>query len=188
MNDENLLEFLHIIEKMKCTYRHSWTSVGRRESVAEHSFRLAVLCLLTEDELIGVDKEKLLRMCIIHDFGEAICGDVPSFEKTENDDKREAQAIDEILLSKLSDKKRAEFSALFKEMREGKSREAKIWRALDMMEAAIQHNEAPLSTWLELEHELNPIYGYEEAQCEPYLAQLRERVRQDSLNKLENEK
>lgn len=186
MREEQVLKFLHVIEKLKCNTRHSWTSSGRRESVAEHSFRLAVLWLLVEEEFPDVDREKILRMCLIHDFGEAVCGDVPSFEKTEKDEQCEARAVDD-MLSILSEAKKEEFSALFAEMRALETREAKIWRALDMMEAAAQHNEAALSTWLPLERELNPVYGEAEAQCEPYLSRLRALVRRESEEKLQKE-
>ena len=93
-----------------------------------------------------------IALSLIHIFGEAVCGDVPSFEKTDEDEQAEAQAVD-AMLSLLSEKKHREFSALFAEMNALETREAKIWRALDMLEAAAQHNEAALSTWLPLERE-----------------------------------
>lgn len=89
MKPKELLEFLHTVEKLKCVTRHSWTSDARRESVAEHSFRLAVAAMFVKDEFPEVDGDKLLRMCLIHDFGEAIHGDVPSFLKTATDERRE---------------------------------------------------------------------------------------------------
>lgn len=186
MKEEQVLKFLHILEKLKCNTRHSWTSNGRQESVAEHSFRLALLWLLVEEEFPDIDHEKILRMCLIHDFGEAICGDIPSFQKTGEDERQEEHAVD-AMLSQLSEVKQKEFSALFAEMRALKTREAKIWRALDMMEAAVQHNEAALSTWLPLERELNPVYGEQEAACEPYLSHLRALVRHESEEKLSEE-
>lgn len=183
MQHQALIDFLGILEKLKCNLRHSWTSSGRQESVAEHSWRLAVLWLLVEDEILDVDTSKILRMCLIHDFGEAVCGDIPSFNKTQIDEKDENEAVDKMLHA-LPEKKQEEFLILFEEMREMKSRESRIWRALDMMEAAIQHNEADISTWLPLEHKLNPIYGEEEAECEPYIKELRAFVRKLSDEKL----
>ena len=117
---------------------------------------------MVEDEFLDIDREKILRMCLIHDFGEAVCGDVPSFEKTDEDEQAEAQAVD-AMLSLLSEKKHREFSALFAEMNALETREAKIWRALDMLEAAAQHNE------------------------EPYLSRLRALVRRESEEKLRAE-
>ena len=50
MDHRKYIEFLSVIEKLKCNTRHSWTSSGRRESVAEHSWRLAVMAMLCADE------------------------------------------------------------------------------------------------------------------------------------------
>ena len=186
MTEENTLEFLHVLARLKETFRHSWSASGRRESVAEHCFRLAALWLLIDEEFPEVNRERVLRMCLIHDLGEAVIGDIPSFEKTLEDEAQESRAVD-ALLAQLSASKRREFSDLFAEMQAMETREAKIWRALDMMEAAISHNEAPLSTWLPLERELNPHYGEAEAQCEPYLSRLRALVRRESEEKLRRE-
>ncbi|MDO9391920.1 MAG: HD domain-containing protein, partial [bacterium] len=60
MNLELLLSFLGKLEKLKCIPRHSWTSSGRQESVAEHSWRLAAIVYLLKDELKGYDIEKML--------------------------------------------------------------------------------------------------------------------------------
>ena len=46
MEPKEFLAFLARLEKLKCNTRHSWTSSGRHESVAEHSWRLAMLALL----------------------------------------------------------------------------------------------------------------------------------------------
>ena len=50
MNQREYIKFLNVIEKLKCNTRHSWTSSGRHESVAEHSWRLAVMAMLCADE------------------------------------------------------------------------------------------------------------------------------------------
>ena len=81
MEPKEFLAFLGRLEKLKCNTRHSWTSTGRHETVAAHSWRLAVMALLLKNELPGVDMDKVLRMCLLHDIGEAVTGDIPSFEK-----------------------------------------------------------------------------------------------------------
>ena len=78
MQPRKLIEFLNIIEKLKCATRHSWTSSGRQESVAEHCWRTAVMALLVADEFPEVNIDKVVKMCLIHDFGEAITGDIPT--------------------------------------------------------------------------------------------------------------
>ena len=74
------LDFLSIAEKMKCNTRHSYTSSGRHESVAEHSWRLALMAYLVKDEFPDADIDKVIRMCLFHDMGEAVTGDIPAFE------------------------------------------------------------------------------------------------------------
>ena len=47
-----LLDVLHIAERLKDELRHCETSKGRRESVAEHSWRLALMAFFMKDELV----------------------------------------------------------------------------------------------------------------------------------------
>ena len=110
MEPKEFLAFLARLEKLKCNTRHSWTSSGRHESVAEHSWRLAMLAMLLRDALPEVDMDKVLRMCLIHDVGEAVTGDIPSFQKTDANEETERQAIAE-LLSPLPDGLRGELTA-----------------------------------------------------------------------------
>ncbi len=63
-----LLDFLHLAEKLKCTLRHNWTSTGRQESVAEHSWQLALMVMLIEPHLNEpIDLEKALKMALLDD-------------------------------------------------------------------------------------------------------------------------
>ena len=146
MKPEKVIEFLKITEKLKCNTRHSWTSTGRRESVAEHSFQLMVLAWSVKDEFPDIDMEKVMKMCLFHDFGEAITGDIPSFEKTTKDEKIEEEAVFKAL-EILPEEQRKELVTLFEEMNDLNTKEAKLYKALDKMEAVIQHNEASLETW-----------------------------------------
>ena len=87
MDNIKYIKFLNVIEKLKCNTRHSWTSSGRHESVAEHSWRLAVMAMLCTDEYPNLDINKVIKMCLIHDFGEAVTGDIPAFLKNEEDER-----------------------------------------------------------------------------------------------------
>ena len=147
MTQREYLDFLRVLEKMKCNTRHSWTSNGRQESVADHSYQLAVMALLLEGEpeFAQVDFNKVIRMCLLHDMGEAVTGDVPAFLKTDEDRETEEGAIAR-LLRMLPSSKAQEFRELFWEMEERSTPEAKLYKILDRAEAVIQHNEADLST------------------------------------------
>ena len=85
MKPEELLDILSVAEKLKCNTRHSDTSSGRRESVAEHSWRLALMAMLVGPEFPEADRDRVIRMCLIHDLGEAFTGDIPAFDKTAAD-------------------------------------------------------------------------------------------------------
>ena len=74
--------------------------------------------------------------------------------------------------------------ALYREMDALETGEAKLCKALDRMETIIQHNEAPLSTWLPLEYEKNQVYGREQCAFSPYTKELQETVKNDCLEKI----
>ena len=174
MNPKELLEILSVAEKLKCNTRHCDTSSGRRESVAEHSWRTALMAMLLTKEFPEADMDKVIRMCLIHDMGEAFTGDIPTFAKTGADARKE----DDILLnwvSTLPEDAREEWTALLTEMNAMETREAKIYKALDKMEAVIQHNESDISTWLPLEYDLQLTYGEENVEFPPICGSSRQR-------------
>ncbi|NJD03467.1 MAG: HD domain-containing protein [Ruminiclostridium sp.] len=176
MDSKALLEFLAITEKLKCNLRHSWTSSMRQESVAEHSWRLAVFSWLLRKDFPDYNMEKVLLMCLFHDLGEAVTGDIPTFLKNQEHEDNETEAINKILgLLDVSDLE--SMLSLFNEIRQQDTKEARLFKALDKLEAVIQHNEAPISSWIPLEYELNLTYGDEESKGFPVLADLRSEIR-----------
>ena len=187
MNPEQLIEFLGILDKLKCNTRHNWTTNGRQESVAEHSWRLAVLAMLMEDDFPELDMNKVIRMCLIHDWGEAVTGDIPAFVKTEADEEKEADAI-ETLLKNLPETISSGFLTMFKEMSDLTSDEAILVKALDKIETLIQHNESGSGAWLPLEYDLNLTYGNEVCGHFKKTQQLRDKVREDTLRIINEER
>lgn len=185
IDPQTLVDFMGVLEKLKCNTRHSWTSSGRHESVAEHCWRISIMALLLKDSFPSVDMQKVLTMCLIHDWGEAVTGDIPAFLKTDGDEEAEYNAL-ESLVSLLPQKQ--EYGELFAEMRERRTDEARLWKALDMLEALIQHNEADISTWLPLEDELQLTYGQDECQAFEFTKALRAIVYEDSKAKLARRK
>ena len=173
MEPEKLLEALHTAEKLKDTTRHCYTSKGRHESVAEHSWRIALMAFWLRDEFPQADMDKVIRMCLIHDLGECFTGDIPAFDKTAAD-----EAAEEALLSRwvdsLPEPVCIEMRTLYAEMAALQTTEAKIYKALDKMEAIVQHNESAIATWEPQEYALNLTYGVEQSQFSPYMQALRE--------------
>jgi len=179
MDARALIDFLRVMERLKDAPRHCWTTGGRRESVAEHSWRVALMAMLMADEFPEADMDKVIRMCLVHDIGEAITGDIPTFIKTDADRVVEGREVD-ALIGKLPAPWPETLGALFEEMDAQQTLEARIYKALDRMEAIQSHNESDPATWLPLEYELNLTYGVSNAAFHPYLANLRGEMLKDT--------
>ncbi|MDD6611478.1 MAG: HD domain-containing protein [Clostridiales bacterium] len=175
MKPAELLQILSVAEKLKCNTRHCSTSSGRQESVAEHSWRVSLMAMLTTSAFPEADMDKVIRMCLIHDLGEAFTGDIPSFDKTEADSKTEEMVLRRWVQT-FPSPEREEWLALYEEMEAQQTREARIYKALDKLEAVVQHNESDISTWLPLEYDLQLEYGRENVQFSPYLQQLKAEI------------
>ncbi len=183
MDVREYLEILHTAEKLKDAARHCTTSQGRTESVAEHSWRMSLMALLLHSEFADVNMDKVVKMCVIHDLGECFTGDIAAFIKTDDDRKTE----DELLQRWVGSMPRevsADLSALFVEMQAQQTAEAKIYKALDKLEALIQHNESPLETWSENEYELNKTYALDTVAFSKWLTELRKAVLDDTIEKI----
>ena len=187
MKPKELLQILAVAEKLKCNTRHCYTSSGRHESVAEHSWRIALMAMLLEEEFPDADMDKVIRMCLIHDLGEAFTGDIPTFDKTQEDTAREEALYDQ-WIETLPSTVGAEFSALLAEMNALQAPEARIYKALDKLEAVIQHNESDISTWLPLEYDLQLQYGAENVRFSPYFQDLKQEIDDWTRRKIQESK
>ena len=183
MDARIFIEFMNVMEHMKDNTRHSWTSGGRHESVAEHSWRTALMALMVKDEFPEADIDRVIRMCLLHDIGEAVTGDIPTFDKTDADEAEERRSLQR-LVGRLPAPWPEDLTALFDEMEAMEKLEARIYKALDRMEAILQHNEADISTWLPLEYQLNLTYGEAQVQFSEYMKALRAELRADTLRKI----
>lgn len=186
MDARTLIDTLAIAGRLKDTTRHCYTPGGRHESVAEHSWRITLMAYWISDEFPEANLEKLLKMCLIHDLGEAFTGDIPSFEKTEVNEEREAELLFKWMKS-LPEPFATEMMELYREMEERKTLEARIYKALDNMEALISHNESNIQTWLPLEYDLQMTYGNDKVAFSEYLTELRDMIREDSREKIARE-
>jgi len=185
MRPSEFLDILHVAEKLKDTPRHCTTSNRRRESVAEHSWRVSLMAMLLKKEFPEADMDRVVRMCLIHDLGECFTGDIPTFVKTDADRETEDSLLDR-WVSSMPDEVRNELAELYAEMNAQKTIEAKIFKALDKLEALIQHNESPLDTWSENEYELNKTYAFDTVAFSEWLTELRKAILADTLEKTEH--
>jgi putative hydrolases of HD superfamily len=157
----SILQVLTLAERLKFELRHSYTSSGRQESVAEHTWRMSLMAVLIEPLLKQkVDTTRLLKMIIIHDLVEAEATDVSALDVLRHPEirilkmEREKQAI-ENLRSTLTETNGQEIYDLFYEFEEKETYEAKVANALDKLEVQLQHNHADFSTWEEIEYEMS---------------------------------
>lgn len=183
MEAKELLRVLHTAERLKDETRHCYTSGGRCESVAEHSWRLALTALFLRDEFPALDMDRVIRMCLIHDLGECFTGDIPSFLKSGGDEERERSAL-ETWVASLPAPYSVELKTLYAEMDALETDEARLYKALDKLEAVIQHNESDIATWLPREYELNLTYADENVAFSDYLKRLREEIRRETRDKI----
>lgn len=183
MSPTELIKILNVAEKLKCNTRHCYTSSGRHESVAEHCWRTALMAMLLEKEFPQADMNKVIKMILIHDLGEAFTGDIPCFEKSSNDEKKESRVLDDWVQT-FPEPERTQWLELYAEMNALETQEAKIYKALDKMEAVIQHDESDLSTWLPLEYELQFKYGTENVQFSEYMKNLKAEIDKITQNKI----
>ncbi len=187
MEPRELLDILHVAERLKDTPRHCTTSRRRRESVAEHSWRVSLMAFLLRSEFPQADMDKVTRMCLIHDLGECFTGDIPTFLKTAKDNEIEESLLGRWIGS-LPEGPAGEMQALLAEMEAQQTLEAQIYKALDKLEAVIQHNESPIDTWADNEYELNKTYAFDTVAFSDWLTRLREEILKDTLVKIEEER
>ena len=187
MEPRELLDILHVAERLKDTPRHCTTSRRRRESVAEHSWRGSLMAFLLRSEFPQADMDKVIRMCLIHDLGECFTGDIPTFLKTAEDNEIEESLLGRWIGS-LPEGPAGEMQALLAEMEAQQTLEAQIYKALDKLEAVIQHNESPIDTWADNEYELNKTYAFDTVAFSDWLTRLRKEILKDTLVKIEEER
>ncbi len=186
---EKVLELMKLGQKLKEELRHSWLPSGRRESVAEHTWSVALMAMALERYLLaGVNIERLLKMVIIHDLVEAHARDIPLFYTMDDDEAKalkyqnEMKAIEQIR-DLIGGDSGQEFYDLWIEFEQKETYEAKVANALDKLEAQIQQNEADIQTWLPIEHQMVFMLG-QYTDFDPALDELRRLVEKEGEEKL----
>jgi len=174
-----VLDFLRAAERLKSTTRTGYTSTGQQESVAEHTWRLCLMALVLGPSFPDVDFAKLVKICIIHDLGEAIHGDVSAPEQARRaalgiaGGKADQERRDLMqLLDPLPPARRDEIAGLWDEYEAAQSPEAKLAKALDKLETIMQHNQGLNPA--DFDYRFNLGYGRQHTADNPLIAQVRE--------------
>ena len=184
MNTESELmgriRFIQEAERLKSVLRSGFTSSGRAESTAEHSWRLCLLAMTFADQLGSIDIGKVLKLCVVHDLGEAISGDVSAVDQHLDPDKTERERRDlQTLTRTLPVALQAEILALWEEYESAQTTEAKVVKGLDKLETIIQHNQGANPP--DFDYAFNLAYGQKYTAADPVLATIRALVDRDTL-------
>jgi putative hydrolase of HD superfamily len=179
---DGILTFLRAAERLKTVVRSGWTSAGQQESVAEHSWRLSLMAMVLYGRNPAVDVARLLKMCLIHDLGEAIGGDVPApLQQTDTPKSSRERADLRELITPLPPSLQDEIVSLWDEYEAASSLEARLAKGLDKLETILQHNQG--SNPVDFDYAFNLEYGRRYTSADALLAAIRERLDQDTARR-----
>ncbi len=135
-----ILDFFKTAAKLKKISRQGWVdklSLGNSESVADHSYSMAVIGMVISD-LQNYDSEKILKMVLLHDLAESKIGDyTPEQLSKEKKTEIENNAFNEIIKN-LPDLIKSQYLQIWQEYQESNSPESKIVHQIDRLEMALQ--------------------------------------------------
>jgi putative hydrolase of HD superfamily len=122
------------ITNLKVLKRAGWVRSGVKEpeSVADHSFGLAVLALMFAQKQ-NLDVGKVAQTAILHDIGESIIGDITPHDGVNSEQKKEQEAV--AVQEILEDDK---LYQLWLDFEEGRTPEGRLVKQLDKLEAYLQ--------------------------------------------------
>lgn len=181
---QGIMEFLRHAEQLKNTMRQCWTSEGKQESVAEHTWRLCMMAMLFEKQLPEVNITKLMKMCLIHDIAEIIDGDIPAIYHVPNKSEKERKNLI-ILMKPLPDYIQEEILSLWDEYEAAESIESKVAKAMDKLETMMQHNQGVNPS--DFNYEFNLAYGKKYTDAIPIFTKVRKIVDKETKNSLKEQ-
>lgn len=166
------ISFIKEVERLKNVLRSAHTSQGRQESTAEHTWRLCLMAIVFADQMGAVDLLKVLKLCVIHDLGEAMHGDIPAIHQDQNADKAKIEREDlQFLTKSLPISLRDEILSLWEEYESGQTPEARSVKALDKLETIIQHNQG--ANPQDFDYAFNLHYGKKYTDATSFFKKLR---------------
>lgn len=178
-NLQKYLAFIKETEQLKSVLRTAFTSSGRRESTAEHTWRLTLFAALQGDEFPEINLNRLLLMSLIHDIGELYEGDISATLCPDENEKYQTEhSAASKVFSLLPSAKASELMELWQEYNDNSSPEAHLIKALDKAETIIQHNQGKNPA--DFDYAFNLQYGNEYFQNDSLLIELRSILDQET--------
>ncbi|KAF9192179.1 HD domain-containing protein 2 [Haplosporangium sp. Z 767] len=125
------------------TKRTGWINhdVKPAESIADHMYRMSVMTLLIDEKTAGVDKDRCIKMAIVHDLAESLVGDITPFDGVTVEDKhmQERNAMHHLCHELLGWSAQAqEISSLWEEYEAATTPEALLVKDFDKFEMIMQ--------------------------------------------------
>lgn len=140
------------------------------------------MAITFSDLLPNIDLLRLLKICILHDLGEAVDGDIPAPAQTGNSSKSDKERRDfESLLSSLPSHVQTEFLSLWDDYEYVQSQEAQVAKALDKIETIVQHNQGKNPA--EFDYNFNLDYGKRYTDSVPLASKIRSLVDVDTARR-----
>lgn len=139
MSDDHvdaLLRFVSRVQRLEALPRTGWvvSGVPDPESVAAHTYEVALVALwIAESIPDAVDTERVLRIALLHDVGEALMTDLPRPVKEFVGRERIAEAESTAIARVLADTP-TPWTRHAKEYREAATLEARIVKAADSVQ------------------------------------------------------
>lgn len=182
-NLNEYMDFIKEAEALKSVTRTAWTSEGRRESTAEHSWRLALMAAVFLEEFPQLDKYKVILMALIHDMGEIYTGDISANSVFSSEDKEEAERHDiQEVFGMLPDRHRDLYISLWEEYENGVTPEARFVKAFDKGETILQHIQGKNPEGFD--YKFNLSYGKKYFQGDEKMEEIREFLDTETKEKI----
>jgi putative hydrolases of HD superfamily len=167
---EGYLAFFRAAGALKDTLRSGHTPGGRRESTAEHSWRLCLMAVTLGDALGPVDIRRLVELLVVHDLGEAVRGDIPAPEQS-GDKTADERADFAALAAALPEPAARRLMAHWEEYNARRTPEARLAKGLDRLETVLTHVQGANPP--DFDYAFNLGYGREMTDAHPLIAALR---------------
>ncbi|KAL2546551.1 Metal-dependent phosphohydrolase [Forsythia ovata] len=135
------IDFLTLCHRLKTTKRKGWINHGIKgpESIADHMYRMALMALIADD-LPGVNRERCIKIALVHDIAEAIVGDITPSDGVPKEEKSrmELAALNEMCKVLGGGMRAEEIKELWQEYENNSSLEANLVKDFDKVEMILQ--------------------------------------------------